>query len=161
GTQRDPMSVAEQERRTSRYGGQSLAANLEASSGPGGDNPMWSRMRTPMLGAALIAVSIIASSSAALAMPYGSQGIFVSTLDNAHSDLVGKLVVDRSGRPIGRVHSVDRDREGKAGVVNIEVGAVRNRGTQIVSVDAHQIVYYPQKGTLVASLDPPPVQAPA
>ena len=122
---------------------------------------MWSKLRTPIVGAALIAVSIMAADINASAMPYGTQGIFVSMLDASQSDLIGKLVVDRNGRPIGRVHSVDKDREGKAGVVNIEVGAVRSRGTQIVSVDAHQIVYYPQKGTLVASIDPPPVQAPA
>src|SRR5256885_720914 len=123
---------------------------------------MWSKLRTPIIGAALVAVSMIAVDTiAASAMPYGAQGIFVSMLDAPPSALIGKLVLDRSGRPIGRVHSVDTDREGKAGVVNIEVGAVRARGTQIVSIDAHQIVYYPQKGTLVASIDPPPVRAPA
>jgi hypothetical protein len=121
---------------------------------------MWTKMRTQGIAAALM-IFAVAAANAAAAARYDVRGIVVAMLDRPQSILIGRSVEDRNGRPIGRVHSIDTDREGKAGAVNIEVGAVRNRGAEIVAVDAHQIVYYPQKGTLVASLDPPPVRVPA
>ena len=109
---------------------------------------------------AVIVAFVAAGTGTGLSIPQPWDGIPVAALDAPQLVLVGKWVEDRSGRLIGRVRSVDVGREGKAEVVNIEIGAVRPRGTQIVAVNAHQIVYYPQKGKLVASIDPPPVRVP-
>ena len=118
---------------------------------------MWTKLSAIV---ALVAVLGAGAIGTSFAVPRGMGGITVSQMTAAQSFLVGRLVEDPSGRPIGRVRSIDAGREGKAEVVNIEIGQVRNRGTQIVAVNAHQIVYYPQRGKLVASLDPPPVTAP-
>jgi len=120
---------------------------------------MWTNALTKLPAALLVVIALGAGFNASAA-PRIWGAIQVSMLDAPQSVLIGKWVVDRQGRPIGRVRSIDVGREGKAEAVNIEVGAVRGRGTQIVAVDAHQIVYYPQKATLVASVEPPPVRAP-
>jgi hypothetical protein len=118
---------------------------------------MWTKLSATVAFAFVLTLSVVGTG---LAVPNGSHGINVSMLRAPQALLMGRLVEDMRGVPFGRVRSVDVDRDGKAKVVNIEVGAVRNRGTQIVAVDAHQIVYYPQKAELVASIDPPPVAAP-
>jgi len=118
-------------------------------------------MLTKVAGTVAVIVALTAAGiGAGLSMPMPGYGISVADIDAPQSLLIGKWVEDRSGRVIGRVRSVDVGREGKAEVVNIEIGTVRPRGTQIVAVESHQIVYYPQKARLVASIDPPPVQAP-
>jgi hypothetical protein len=120
---------------------------------------MWTNAWTKLPAALLVVIALGAGMSAS-ASPRVSGAIRVSMLDAPQAVLIGKWVFDRHGRPIGRVRSIAVGREGKAEVVNIEVGAVRSRGTEIVAIDAHQIVYYPQRATLVASLEPPPVRAP-
>jgi hypothetical protein len=86
-------------------------------------------------------------------------GIVVSDLRSPQG-LQGRMVEDRSGRQLGRVVSVAVDREGKAEVVNIEVGGLLNLGKRVMPFAADRIVYYPSSAKLVASNDPPPVQAP-
>jgi hypothetical protein len=87
------------------------------------------------------------------------RGVPVSLM-YAPQTLRGRLVFDTYGRPMGRVVSIDVDREGKAQVVNIEVGGLLNLGTRIMPFAADRIVYYPQKAELVASNEPPSIQAP-
>lgn len=118
---------------------------------------MWTKLSAAVAFAFALSLSVVGTG---LAAPNGSNGINVSMLRAPQAFLIGRIVEDMRGTPLGRVRSVDVDRDGKAKVVNIEVGAVRNRGTQIIAVDAHQIVYYPQKAELVVSVDPPPVAAP-
>src|SRR5262245_10316929 len=92
--------------------------------------PMWIKLPVTLLVAGVLSASAINVSAA----PRIWGAIQVSMLDAPESVLIGKWVFDRQGRPIGRVRSIDVGREGKAEVVNIEVGAVRSRGTEIVAV---------------------------
>jgi hypothetical protein len=121
-------------------------------------------MLTKITGVTAFTISLVAASvGVGFSSPQSrlGSGIAVADLSPSQMALVGRWVEDSSGRPIGRIRSVDVGREGKAEVVNIEVGQVRLSGTQIVAVNAHQIVYYPQRGKLVASFGPSPVSAPS
>jgi hypothetical protein len=110
-------------------------------------------------GAAISAAPAVAGSWHAAAYESDRQGIAVSTMSSPQM-LRGKMVEDRYGRTLGRVVSISMDREGKAEVVNIEVGGLLNLGSRVMPFAADRIVYYPTNARLVASNDPSPVAPP-
>ena len=92
----------------------------------------------------------------------GTDGVSVSAL-SAPQQLRGKMVEDQNGHELGRVRSVSVGREGKAEVVNIEVGGLMNLGTRIMPImpiSAERIIYIPSQARLVASLEPSGIKAP-
>jgi len=110
-------------------------------------------------GAAISTVPAVAGNWHAVAYEADRQGIAVSTMSSPQM-LRGRMVEDRYGRTLGRVVSISMDREGKAEVVNIEVGGLLNLGSRVMPFAADRIVYYPTNARLVASNDPSPVAAP-
>ncbi len=105
------------------------------------------------------AASAAPSFQRAASFSRGTDSVSVSAL-SAPQQLRGKMVEDQNGRALGRIRSISVGREGKAEVVNIEIGGLMNLGTRIMPISAEQIIYIPSQARLVVSLDPTGIKAP-